>query len=260
MVIILPRSMTNTKFKFLSRFNLPELQTAIPTSQSSQIISSLHAILKPFLLRRLKVDVEQNLPPKKEYVLYAPLSVRQREAYECVLDGGIREWLIRGGAGGVQIVKDDEVETAHDQGKNDVGEVKPDENMEVTEDEPHVRISKRLEKRGRKNYDVDGDDDEYFEMLEQGKLDTRGVIPVLTQEEEEAEEARIGRDHHLRTKGLSYTIYQVIDVASNQNDLHSETGEQHEIEKHNYATPEGLLAPLPFRLADRPRNAESGVG
>lgn len=36
---------------------------------SNQIITKLHAILKPFLLRRMKKDVEKDLPPKKEYVL-----------------------------------------------------------------------------------------------------------------------------------------------------------------------------------------------
>ncbi|KJA16745.1 hypothetical protein HYPSUDRAFT_171034 [Hypholoma sublateritium FD-334 SS-4] len=200
---------------FQEWFNLPELQTAIPTSQSSQIIASLHAILKPFLLRRLKVDVEQNLPPKKEYVLYAPLSVRQREAYDCVLDGGIREWLIRGGAGGVHIVNDDdEVEMVEPQD----GPVDASVSME---EGASSRPSKRLVTRGPKNYDVDGDDDEYFEMLEQGKLDRYGVKPVLTQEEMESAEAKIGRDHQVRTKvkqvnnmRLKNTIMQLRKVCS----------------------------------------------
>lgn len=142
--------------------------------------------------------MEQNLPPKKEYVLYAPLSVRQREAYDCVLDGGIREWLIRGGAGGVQVVKDDEeVEMVEPQ---DGADEPVDANASIEEGAPS-RPS-RLVTRGPKNYDVDGDDDEYFEMLEQGKLDRYGVKPVLTQEEIESAEAKIGREHQVRTKGL----------------------------------------------------------
>jgi ATP-dependent DNA helicase len=35
--------------------------------QSNSIVRSLHAILKPFLLRRVKVDVETSLPPKDLY-------------------------------------------------------------------------------------------------------------------------------------------------------------------------------------------------
>jgi SNF2 family DNA or RNA helicase len=53
----------------------------------------LHEILRPFLLRRLKVDVERSLPPKKEYVLYAPLSRRQHEVYDAVVKGSLRGLL-----------------------------------------------------------------------------------------------------------------------------------------------------------------------
>jgi ATP-dependent DNA helicase len=59
-------------------------------------ISALHSILKPFLLRRLKSDVLSGvaaLPPKKSYVLYAGLSGAQKEAYEAVVGGGVREWV-----------------------------------------------------------------------------------------------------------------------------------------------------------------------
>lgn len=33
---------------------------------STSVVTQIHAILKPFMLRRLKVDVERSLPPKKE--------------------------------------------------------------------------------------------------------------------------------------------------------------------------------------------------
>lgn len=49
---------------------------------NKRVITSLHGILKPFLLRRLKSDVENNLPPKKEYVLYAPLTKSQVDLYD----------------------------------------------------------------------------------------------------------------------------------------------------------------------------------
>lgn len=57
------------------------------------LIHKLHEILRPFLLRRLKVDVERTLPPKKEYVLYAPLTERQREVYDAVVKGCLRGLL-----------------------------------------------------------------------------------------------------------------------------------------------------------------------
>lgn len=58
------------------------------------VVSSLHAILKPFLLRRLKVDVEKHLPPKKEYLLYAPLTQQQKDIYQAIVSGSIRQYLV----------------------------------------------------------------------------------------------------------------------------------------------------------------------
>lgn len=46
------------------------------------IVERLHAVLRPFLLRRLKRDVEKQLPGKHEHVVYCPLSKRQRLLYE----------------------------------------------------------------------------------------------------------------------------------------------------------------------------------
>ena len=57
------------------------------------LVSSLHAILKPFLLRRVKADVEHSLPKKREYILYAPLSQIQRELYQAILEGNSRDYL-----------------------------------------------------------------------------------------------------------------------------------------------------------------------
>jgi ATP-dependent DNA helicase len=61
--------------------------------KQKNLVGSLHALLKPFLLRRVKTDVETNLPPKKEYVLYAPLSQAQKDLYGALLDHRGHEWL-----------------------------------------------------------------------------------------------------------------------------------------------------------------------
>merc|ERR1719283_87452 len=53
--------------------------------QNQSVVEKLHAILKPFLLRRLKTEVEKKLPPKKELKLYVGLSKMQREWYKGVL-------------------------------------------------------------------------------------------------------------------------------------------------------------------------------
>ncbi|XP_038306755.1 probable global transcription activator SNF2L1 isoform X4 [Canis lupus familiaris] len=50
-----------------------------------KLVERLHAVLKPFLLRRIKTDVEKSLPPKKEIKVYLGLSKMQREWYTKIL-------------------------------------------------------------------------------------------------------------------------------------------------------------------------------
>lgn len=49
---------------------------------NKNLISRLHRILRPFILRRLKIDVEKNLPKKYEHIISCQLSRRQRKLYE----------------------------------------------------------------------------------------------------------------------------------------------------------------------------------
>ncbi|KAM5290101.1 putative global transcription activator SNF2L1 isoform 3-T3 [Glossophaga mutica] len=50
-----------------------------------KLVERLHTVLKPFLLRRIKTDVEKSLPPKKEIKIYLGLSKMQREWYTKIL-------------------------------------------------------------------------------------------------------------------------------------------------------------------------------
>jgi len=47
-----------------------------------EVVKRLHGVLRPFILRRLKKDVEQQMPPKHEHVITCPLSKRQRNLYD----------------------------------------------------------------------------------------------------------------------------------------------------------------------------------
>jgi len=137
----------------------------------------------------MKCDVEMRLPPKKEYVIYAPLTVRQKEAYECVLEGRITEWLMSGGAGSRNGV---------------MGSVKVKEEVkEKTGKGKHGDKRKlRSDKKGsRKSYaKVDGDDDEYFEMLEKGELDDeRGA--------RESTAAELGKDYLYKSTRALFDSY-----------------------------------------------------
>jgi SWI/SNF-related matrix-associated actin-dependent regulator of chromatin subfamily A member 5 len=50
-----------------------------------RMIGQLHKLLRPFMLRRLKADVEKSLPPKTETILFTGLSVMQKNLYRQVL-------------------------------------------------------------------------------------------------------------------------------------------------------------------------------
>ncbi|WAQ81717.1 hypothetical protein PtA15_2A28 [Puccinia triticina] len=68
---------------------------ALSTAQAQHIVTSLHDILKPFLLRRVKSEVETNLPKKKEYLLTAPLTAQQKELYDAVISRDLRTYLVK---------------------------------------------------------------------------------------------------------------------------------------------------------------------
>ena len=55
------------------------------TEAKQRIIGQLHKLLRPFMLRRLKVDVEKSLPPKSETILFTGMSTIQKNLYRQVL-------------------------------------------------------------------------------------------------------------------------------------------------------------------------------
>ena len=64
---------------FNSPFNASSIQERIELNEEEQllIIKRLHKVLRPFLLRRLKKDVESELPDKVEIVIKCPMSALQ---------------------------------------------------------------------------------------------------------------------------------------------------------------------------------------
>jgi ATP-dependent DNA helicase len=65
----------------------------VAQEESTKIISKLHAILDPFLLRRLKCDVEISLPAKRVFVVYASLTESQIRYNKLIADGTLAESL-----------------------------------------------------------------------------------------------------------------------------------------------------------------------
>ncbi|KIY74395.1 hypothetical protein CYLTODRAFT_416234 [Cylindrobasidium torrendii FP15055 ss-10] len=58
-------------------------------AKNQKVVDALHNILRPFLLRRVKSDVEKNLLPKKEINIYVGLTEMQRKWYRSVLEKDI---------------------------------------------------------------------------------------------------------------------------------------------------------------------------
>ncbi|PAV22924.1 SNF2 family DNA-dependent ATPase [Pyrrhoderma noxium] len=56
---------------------------------NKKVVEALHKILRPFLLRRVKSDVEKSLLPKKEINIYVGLTDMQRKWYKSVLSKDI---------------------------------------------------------------------------------------------------------------------------------------------------------------------------
>lgn len=75
------RSRTEIKTRDKSTFNLETLFT--PSSQSRWSFIPVNKL----------IIVEHSLPKKREYILYAPLTVEQNELYQSILDKDIRAFL-----------------------------------------------------------------------------------------------------------------------------------------------------------------------
>jgi SWI/SNF-related matrix-associated actin-dependent regulator of chromatin subfamily A member 5 len=62
----------------------------------AEVVQQLHKVLRPFLLRRLKSDVEKSLPPKKETILKIGMSDMQKKHYAALLQKDME--AVTGGA------------------------------------------------------------------------------------------------------------------------------------------------------------------
>ncbi|KAK8845307.1 hypothetical protein IAR55_006020 [Kwoniella newhampshirensis] len=181
---------------FQQWFNFDEMNSSQGTEgllNKTSVVSSLHAILKPFLLRRLKVDVEKDLPPKKEYLLYAPLTQQQKDIYQAIVSGQIRDFLIDKVSG------------------NDKKAVK-EPSPEVGPADDGARASR---KKQRVNYKIEENDSKFIRDLENGvkKEEPSGVV--------EKSAAQIGQEwalkqatKHVNNMRLQNLVMQLRKISS----------------------------------------------
>ena len=80
-----------------------EGESASPEEQRAKVVSKLHNILRPFLLRRLKADVETSLPRKKEMILYAQMTKTQRDINKKLVEKTIEEAMRKLAAAGTSM-------------------------------------------------------------------------------------------------------------------------------------------------------------
>ncbi|XP_039021017.1 ATP-dependent DNA helicase DDM1-like [Hibiscus syriacus] len=80
-------------FDFSGRSNGDMSQEEMEEKRRAQVVAKLHAILRPFLLRRMKADVEHMLPRKKEIILYATLTEYQRNFQDHLLNQTLESYL-----------------------------------------------------------------------------------------------------------------------------------------------------------------------
>ncbi|MED6292679.1 hypothetical protein CHARACLAT_002843 [Characodon lateralis] len=88
---LLPEVFDDLK-SFESWFDISSLgdgDDVVVAEREQNILSMLHQILTPFLLRRLKSDVTLEVPPKKEIIVYAPLTPKQETLYSAVVSNTI---------------------------------------------------------------------------------------------------------------------------------------------------------------------------
>jgi len=70
-----------------------ERKRVMAQEQQNSILTTLHQILTPFLLRRVKTDVDLEIPPKKEVLVYCPLTSRQKDLYRHIVEKTIADFL-----------------------------------------------------------------------------------------------------------------------------------------------------------------------
>ena len=79
----------------LLNFLIPEVFSSAETfdewiqisgeNDQQEVVQQLHKVLRPFLLQRLKSDVEKGLPSKKEIILKVGMSQLQKQFYRALL-------------------------------------------------------------------------------------------------------------------------------------------------------------------------------
>ncbi|KAL7642291.1 UNVERIFIED_CONTAM: hypothetical protein RMT77_006852 [Armadillidium vulgare] len=116
-------------------------QKIVQQEKEKQILSTLHKILNPFLLRRVKTDVDLQIPLKKELIVYTPMTQLQLDLYKAALTKDFSAF-------GVQIKRTGEL------------------NVDVTEGRPKRKRKVRKDLTSLLKYESDSDDETFDNFLD----------------------------------------------------------------------------------------------
>jgi ATP-dependent DNA helicase len=185
-------------------------QADLIEKRKRNLVSSMHAILKPFLLRRVKTDVEHSLPKKREYILYAPLSSEQKELYREIISGTGRQYLE---AKALERLNAKSATQNQSQGKKRRRESSPESSSNKSAKTNGKKTPTRHTPSGRRRsvrtY-KDISDEEFDSKL-------RNMEMGVEEEEEEEEESEEELEHKEQLKNLqlaSTCLYLSCDTAS----------------------------------------------
>lgn len=80
-------------FSFDITNNRLDKKKIISRQLTEKMVSTIHRVLAPFMLRRIKADVKLDLPPKKEILVYTPLTKEQKNLYVAIKERRLRQYL-----------------------------------------------------------------------------------------------------------------------------------------------------------------------
>ncbi|CAJ1930102.1 unnamed protein product [Sphenostylis stenocarpa] len=80
-------------FNLSAKCNNGATKEELEEKRRAQVVAKLHAILRPFLLRRMKSDVEIMLPQKKEIIIYANMTEHQKNLQDHLVNKTLGNYL-----------------------------------------------------------------------------------------------------------------------------------------------------------------------
>ncbi|RDY07314.1 ATP-dependent DNA helicase DDM1, partial [Mucuna pruriens] len=80
-------------FNLSGKCNNSATKEELEEKRRAQVVAKLHAILRPFLLRRMKSDVEIMLPRKKEIIIYANMTEHQKTLQDHLVNKTLGNYL-----------------------------------------------------------------------------------------------------------------------------------------------------------------------